>query len=225
MKVVSLWSGGKDSCFACFKAGLEGYNVSYLLNFISEDGSRSISHGLDSELIALQAKATGISLIQRQTARGKYEKIFEDTMNKLKREDIKAVVFGDIYLQEHKDWVDRICDKLNVKPVLPLWNLDTKDIIEDFIDKGFEAIVVSAKQEIFTDKWLGRKIDKTFIEDVCNFKRHIDLCGESGEFHSFVINGPNFKKRIKILAANKTIRNGYHNLNIKKYKIENKDEG
>lgn len=222
-KVVALWSGGKDSCFACYKAIQQGCEVSYLLNFVSENGSKSISHGLDSELIALQGKATGISLVQRKTHWGKYEEVFSQVINELKQEGINAAVFGDIYLQEHKDWLDKICSRLDIRSVLPLWKLNTKDIVENFIDIGFEAIVVSAKAKIFTDEWLGRKIDRTFIEDVSNLKEDIDLCGESGEFHSFVINGPMFKKRIRILEADKTLRDGYHNLNIKEYKIEDKE--
>lgn len=223
-KVICLWSGGKDSCFACYQAMQQGYQVSYLLNFISQERGRSLSHGLDAELIALQAKATGISFIQKRTSRSNYEGVFKQTIDGLKDEGIESVVFGDIYLQEHKDWIDKVCKELKVKPIFPLWKLRTQDIVEDFIEKGFEAIVVSAKQEIFTDEWLGRKIDRNFIEDVRRLEKDIDLCGESGEFHSFVVNGPIFKKRIKILEADKISRDGYHNLDIKKYRLEDKSE-
>jgi uncharacterized protein (TIGR00290 family) len=113
------------------------------------------------------------------------------------------MVFGDIYLQEHKQWVERVCNELGIEALEPLWGMRTEDILDEFIRNGFEAIVVSAKASSqfgpygLDKEWIGHRADADFIKYL-KTKPYIDLCGESGEYHTFVVNGPLFKKKIEI---------------------------
>jgi len=225
-RAVVSWSGGKDSCFACYKAMLDGFEVSYLLNFVSKDG-RCMSHGLDSELIAAQSQAIGIPLVQREVTWETYEQEFKIAMRELKERGISAAVFGDIDVQEHKDWVDRVCGEVGVTPLEPLWGLNPEQILTDFIDEGFEAIVINVKAEPFGQEWLGRKVDRRLLRDLQKLqaKHNVHICGELGEYHTLVTDGPIFKRRIRMLDSRKVLRMGYWEywlLDVLKYDIEEK---
>ncbi|MEA2085924.1 MAG: hypothetical protein U9O84_02645, partial [Chloroflexota bacterium] len=108
MKVVVSWSGGKDSCFACHKALAQGYEVSYLINFISREFRRVSFHGTRARLISRQAQAIGIPLVQYTVPpdMSLYEQRFKKAVSALKRNGVEGMVFGDIYLQEHRDWIE-----------------------------------------------------------------------------------------------------------------------
>jgi len=221
MRVVASWSGGKESCFSCYKAISEGFEVSYLLNFVSKD-ERCMSHGLDSKLIAAQSQAIKVPIVQKEVTWDTYEKGFKTAIRELKRMGMRGAVFGDIDVQEHKDWVDRICNELGIKPVMPLWGLDPKRILTDFIDEGFEAIVVMVKADLLGEEWLGRKVDRNFVNDLLKLGSRVHLCGELGEYHTFVFDGPLFRMRLEILDSKKIARNGYWFLDISKYRISGK---
>jgi len=205
---------------------LDGFEVSYLLNFVSKDG-RCMSHGLDSELIAAQSQAIGIPLVQREVTWETYEQEFKIAMRELKERGISAAVFGDIDVQEHKDWVDRVCGEVGVTPLEPLWGLNPEQILTDFIDEGFEAIVINVKAEPFGQEWLGRKVDRRLLRDLQKLqaKHNVHICGELGEYHTLVTDGPIFKRRIRMLDSRKVLRMGYWEywlLDVLKYDIEEK---
>ncbi|MDH5437652.1 MAG: diphthine--ammonia ligase [Candidatus Bathyarchaeota archaeon] len=226
MKVVASWSGGKESCFACYTAMLDGFEVSHLLNFVSKE-ERCMSHGLDPKLIVAQSQAIGIPIIQREVTWDTYEEGFKTAMMKLKQMGIEGAVFGDIDIQEHKDWVNRVCSEVGIIPMEPLWGLDPEHILTDFIDEGFEAIVINVKADLFGEEWLGRKVDRSFLEDLRKLqsKRNIHICGELGEYHTLVTDGPFFKRRVKILDNRKVLKEGYWKywlLDISRYEIEEK---
>ena len=220
-RVVASWSGGKESCFACYKAILEGFEVTHLLNFISEDG-RCMSHVIDSKLIIAQSQAIEIPVVQRKVTWDTYEQEFKTVIRELKQMGVGGTVFGDIDIQEHKDWVDRVCNELNIKPVMPLWGRDPEQILTDFIDEGFEAIVVMVKADLLGEEWLGRRVDESFVSDLLKLKNKVHLCGELGEYHTYVTNGPFFKRRIKILDSSRMLKNGYRNLDISKHEVSEK---
>ena len=218
MKVFCSWSGGKDCCLACYEAISEGFEVTRLLNMISQDGERSRSHGLRSELIRAQSEAVGIPVLQRGASWESYETEFKKAISQLKREGIEGGVFGDIDLDAHREWIERVCAELSIKPILPLWRGDREKLLRRFIELGFEAIVVAVKEEISGLQWLGRKVDEKFLDDA---KRvGIDLCGEEGEYHTFVIDGPIFLKRIKVIETEKVKRGERIFLDILSYRLE-----
>lgn len=221
--VFVSWSGGKESSLACYKANANGLTPSYLVNMTVEDGSRSRTHGLAREVLSLQAEAIGIPLIQRKTSWESYEDNFKKTVLELKEEGTEGGVFGDIDLEEHRAWVERVCQEINIRPYLPLWGKEQKEILEDFINLGFQAIVVAVKAEVFGERWLGRKIDSEFVNDIIAFE-NITPCGEAGEYHTLVIDGPTFKKKIRILETRIVQREEQRFLDISRCILEDKEQ-
>ena len=224
MQVFASWSGGKDSCFACYRAILEGFRVSHLLNMITEDGRKSCSHGLSAELITGQSAAIGIPILQRKTAMETYEQEFKSAIHELRKVGVEGGIFGDVDFEEHREWVDRVCQAAGVQAFLPLWGCDQMQLLKEFIGAGFKALVVAVNGELFGEEWVGRELDSTFITHVSDLKQkfNISMCGEAGEYHTLVVDGPLFKKRIEILESSKVQRNGYYFLDISKYELKAK---
>ena len=153
---------------------------------------------------------------------------FKKGVNELiEKEEISAMIFGDIHLQWHKDWIDEVCNELGIRAVMPLWNRNSGEIILEFIEYGFNAVVVGVSANYVNegDKWVGKWINNEFInyiEDYIkdnnikdnnikdnnnnNMNSNFDICGENGEYHTFVTNGPLFKKRINILETEKVYK-------------------
>lgn len=217
MSYISSWSGGKDSCFAYYQALSGGYDISHLVNFISKEYQRVSFHGTEAKLIQLQAESIGIPLLQKETTWDGYEQEFKDAVKSLIPEGVTGMIFGDLYLQEQRDWVERVCRELGIEAVEPLWKQGIEIIPFKFIDAGFEATIVSAKSELIDEKWVGRKVDKEFLNHLKD--KNIDLCGENGEYHTFVTNGPIFRKRIKIAKSRPVLRDGYWLLDTLEYSL------
>jgi diphthine-ammonia ligase len=197
------WSGGKDCCHACYLANKSGMKVDYLLNMINEDGIKSRSHGLDARWLQMQSEALGIPLARQGTLSADYEANFKKVMLGLKEKGVTEGVFGDIDVMEHKVWIDRVCAEVGITPHYPLWGMDHLQIITDFINLGFETVIVAAKKALLGDEWLGRKLDHKAVAELINL--HLSPCGEAGEFHTLVVNGPMFKKRLEITEAKKLV--------------------
>jgi diphthine-ammonia ligase len=225
MKVACCWSGGKDSCYAFWKAVALGHDVRYLVNFATIASSgRNASHGLRNELIRLQAEAAGIPLIQRETTWQGYEQSFREVMNELRNKGIEGLVTGDIDIVEHRTWTENICGEVGLEALLPLWKLDRREIMTGFVDEGFESIVVCLKAEILDETWLGRRIDRNFISELLDYGQgcHVDICGENGEYHTFVVDGPAFHKRISVTLGGKVLSEGYWFQDITQAKLVEK---
>ncbi|MDD5018893.1 MAG: diphthine--ammonia ligase [Candidatus Omnitrophica bacterium] len=208
-KAIASWSGGKDSCLACYKAVRQGYNIKFLLNFISRGSGRGCFHGLEGRLLKFQADLIGIPLIQREVSpdMGRYEEEFKAAVTELKKPDIETMVFGDIYLLEHESWIERVCRDIGIAPLEPLWENHPENIVEEFIRSGFKAIIVSCKADTLGQEFLGRTLDQGLIEEFK--KRSICPCGEKGEFHTLVVDGPMFRKPIRIVKAEAILKEGF----------------
>lgn len=215
MSYIVSWSGGKDSCFAFYKAKSAGYYISHLVNFISKKYQRVSFHGTEAKLIQMQAEALDVPVVQKETTPDGYEKEFKKAVRQLIPGGVKGMVFGDIYLEEHKHWVERVCGDLGIEAIEPLWGKNTEDILKEFIDAGFEAVVVSAQSKFVDKKWIGKRVDKEFLQYLK--ENNIDVCGENGEYHTVVVNGPGFNKGIKIENMRTIRRDGYWFLDTVKY--------
>lgn len=222
MSYIASWSGGKDSCFACYQAILEGYHISYLLNFISQEYRRVRFHGTEARLIHMQAETIGTSLLQKETTSDGYEQEFKETVKSLIPKGIEGMIFGDIYLEEHKEWTERVCREIGIEAIEPLWGKDQEGLLLEFIDAGFEARIVSAQSDLFDKKWIGRKVDRDFLKYLK--ENNIDACGENGEYHTLVTNGPLFKKKIEITKSNSIRRDGYWFLDTLEYSLQTFNE-
>lgn len=209
MKAFVCWSGGKDSCLSLYKVmgwtTTDGYpyKIAYLLNMLSKDGQRSRSHGISASLLKLQAEAIGIPIVQQRIDKN-YEEEFKKAV--LSEKNVDAGVFGDIDLQVHRDWVEKVCKDLDIQPILPLWEEKRQDLMNEFIQAGFKTVVVSTNNKFLGKEWLGREINREFVKDLKTFG-NIDLCGEGGEYHSFVYDGPIFKKPVDWTTGEKVLRN------------------
>ncbi len=218
MNYIGSWSGGKDSCFACYKAMQSGYNISCLLNFISKEYKRVSFHGTEAKLIQLQAEALGLPLLQKEVTPNGYEQEFKEAVRSLIPDGARGMIFGDIYLQEHKDWVERVCRELGIEAIEPLWGQEPESVLLDFINEGFKAIIVSAKSELFGEEWIGQKVGRKFFKYLK--ENNINICGENGEYHTLVVHGPMFKKKIRITGTRSIRRNGYWFLDTLEYFLE-----
>jgi len=204
LRVFVSWSGGKESSLALFRALKTGFQVEFLFNMLDEDGIRSRGHGLKKEIIEAQSKALGIPVVYGNASWEDYETEFKRVMKNLREKSIEGGVFGDIDLQDHRDWVERVCSEVGLKAFEPLWNQKYETLLTEFIDSGFKAIIVSAKANLIDDDWVGQSLNLEFLDYL---RRHnIDLCGEDGEYHTFVASGPIFKQRVKILESRKILK-------------------
>ena len=203
MKVFVSWSGGKESCLACYHALQRGYEVAYLLNFVDEDGLRSRSHGIRSSILDLQAEALGIPILHVRTTWDDYERHMKAAISGLKTKGVAGGVFGDLYLPEHRAWNERVCSELGIDAIFPLWGCDPGALLRELITEGFEARVIASR---LGEAWLGRQVDDAFITDIQQLDIH--PCGESGEYHTFVTYGPIFNRRIQLTTGEKVVRDG-----------------
>jgi uncharacterized protein (TIGR00290 family) len=217
------WSSGKDSCLALYEALKEKKKVNFLLNF-AIDGK---VHGINREIIENQAEAIGIPLIQKITTWENYEKNFDEEVLKLKEKGITGIIAGDIDLEEHLEWIKRKSKELCIDYYEPLWKRKREEILNEFVSEGFQAVVVCCIEKA---KFLiGREINKFTIEDFIKDTKEngIDSCGENGEFHTLVIDGPIFNKRLEIIESyEKEINEVRYGkkfiLDIKKWKLKRK---
>ncbi|MFA5761819.1 MAG: diphthine--ammonia ligase [Dehalococcoidales bacterium] len=213
-KAFVSWSGGKDCCLACFKAMNDGLDVRFLLNMATEDGMRSRSHGLSKEVLEMQAQAIDLPLIQRMTSWNDYEQEFSKVLLELKEQGVTDGIFGDIDLDEHRLWVERVCQEYGITPHLPLWAQDQSALLREFIDSGFKALIVAVDASVMGEEWLGRVVDANLVVDL-EKAGNITPCGEAGEYHTLVIGGPLFKKDLEVSKAERIMRDNHWFLDIK----------
>lgn len=214
MKAFVSWSGGKESSLACYRAmQTENIAVNYLLNMIAEDGKHSRSHGISSIILQLQAEAMKIPIVQRKTSWKNYEREFKKAVSDLRKEGVEIGVFGDIDLQEHRDWAERVCKEAGIKSILPLWGKKREKLLEELITVGFKAIIVATKDKFLGKRWLGQPVDLELIKKL-KVLGGIDLCGENGEYHTLVYDGPIFKKPVEFELGKKYLKEGYWFLEI-----------
>ena len=217
MKVFVSWSGGKESALACYKAMSEGHEVIGLLTMVATTGTHSRSHRLRKEILMAQAEATGLRATHRRASWNTYEREFDRALASLKREGLEGGVFGDLFTDDHRKWVEGVCAKPGLTPLLPLWGRESNDILFELVTLGFEAVVVAVKAELLDPSWLGRKIDQPFLREIA--KMGVDVCGEKGEYHTVVVDGPFFKKRIVINNTKVVRRDGMAFLDILDYTL------
>jgi uncharacterized protein (TIGR00290 family) len=205
--ILCSWSGGKDSCFAFMKAIKEGYDAKVLLNVLNEAGKISRSHGIPKHILEQQSAAIGLPIKTISSSWQDYENNFVDALETLKKDHtISHVVFGDIDLQPHRDWEEKVCNKVGIEAVLPLWQQDRKALVTEMLHAGIETIIVSCN-ETMGEYFLGKTLTPAVIEEIESIG--VDACGENGEFHTLVLNCPLFSKRIEVSIVEKVKHENY----------------
>lgn len=196
---VFNWSGGKDSAFALHKyIQHDNPEISCLLTTVNESFNRVSMHGVRTELLERQAENIGIPLVKvmlpEMPDMPTYEKIMRGSLIKLKADGIRTAVFGDIFLEDLRKYREEKLAELDFKCLFPLWKIPTKKLIAEFIDIGFKAVTVCVDERFLDKSFVGRGIDRSFVNELPD---NVDPCGENGEFHSFVYDGPIFKEPVE----------------------------
>jgi len=194
MRCAVMWSGGKDSALAAHRARRDGLEIACLVNFYDEETGRVRFHATRTELIAAQAEAIGVPLVQRGTTWPGFEPVFRETLDALGREGIEGVVFGDIHLADVRAWYEARVRAAGLAHVEPLWAEEPRDLLADFVAGGGRAVVTCCESEKLDESWLGRIIDERFVRDIASIP--IDPCGENGEYHSFAFASPLFARAV-----------------------------
>ena len=207
-KVLFSWSGGKDSTMALHEIlSSRRYEVAALLTTVTEDYDRISMHGIRRVLLEQQAESIGIPLekvlISRQAANEEYETKTMQTLTKYKKSGVASVVFGDIFLEDLKDYREKNLAKLEMKGIFPIWKRDTSELMRAFIALGYKAVTVCVDTQTLDGRFVGRMIDRQFMDD---FPKTADVCGENGEYHSFVYDGPIFKRAVSYRLGEKVLR-------------------
>ena len=221
VKAFVSWSGGKDAALSYYRA-MKNFHITHLLNMVAEDGRISRSHGIRTSVLRLQAEAMELAIVQPRSSWETYEAEFKSALSDLKDKGIEAGIFGDIDLDAHREWVERVSKESGIEAALPLWGEKNREnLIEELIETRFEAVVVAVKKKVLGLEWLGRRIDHDFIRDISKIKG-VDISGEGGEYHTFVMSGPIFKKRINILKSEKVSRSQHSFLDISECELVEK---
>ncbi len=197
-KAFCSWSGGKDSCLALNRAVENDYEVTHLLTMFDETGLHSRSHSVSREVMRAQADALRLELITPNASWQSYETVFIEELKRLKAQNFDAAIFGDIDLQAHRDWEEKVCAAAELEAVLPLWNENRLDLVNEFWREGFRSVVICVNEKYLPKEFCGRVFDKQFVADLPD---GVDACGENGEFHTFVFDGKLFKNAVDYKIA------------------------
>jgi len=207
-KILSVfnWSGGKDSCLALHHIlQNQHFEVKGLLTTVNDAYNRVSMHGVRESLLVQQANSLGIPLHQVRLPELPDMDTYEQEMNKhltqLKAEGITHAIFGDLFLADLKNYRENKLAEIGLTAEFPLWERDTREVLKEFISLGYQTIVVCTQQGL--EDFCGRIIDERFIEDL---PAGIDPCGENGEFHTFVFDGPLFKKPVNFSLGEKIFK-------------------
>ncbi len=204
-KSIFNWSGGKDSSLALYKILKdEQFEISGLLTSINSAFQRVSMHGVREELLDEQASRLKLPLyklqLPEQPSMDEYNGEMSAMMQNLRKDGFTHSVFGDIFLEDLKKYREEKLEKAGFKAVFPIWKRDTTELVKEFIELGFKTMVVCVKAELLDESFAGRIIDEQFIKDL---PVGVDPCGENGEFHTFVFDGPIFDRPIDIEIGEK----------------------
>ena len=217
-KVVLSWSGGKDSALALYELQRAGrYEVASLLTTLAQEYDRVSHHGVRSELLERQAAALRIPLEKlyiRTTSphpcrtddsevMHEYEQLMDQTLLRFKAQGINTVAFGDIFLLHLRTYREERLAKRGMKAVFPIWQRDTKELAQTFIALGFKAYLSCVDREKLGERFAGRHLDGQFLADL---PADVDSCGENGEYHSFVYEGPIFREPVPVKVGTVVLR-------------------
>jgi diphthine-ammonia ligase len=207
MNFVTSWSGGKDSCYAMMQVVEQGYVPKVLLNMMNENGKVSRSHGLPLVILKQQAQKMQLPIEAVPATWGDYEAKFIAVLKALKAQFLlDAAVFGDIDLQPHRDWEEKVCEAASIKAILPLWQQNRIVLVNEMIDNGIETMIVSCNVQM-GEGYLGRMLTKELALEL--HEKGIDPCGENGEFHTLVLNCPLFSEGIELPKFTTKTHNDY----------------
>jgi len=210
-KLVLSWSGGKDSAMSLYELRRnKQYEIVGLLTTVTQDYDRISMHGVRRILLEQQAESVGVPLrkilIPKACTNEIYERLMAEEMEQLKRDGIFLVAFGDIFLQDLKEYREKNLAKAGMKGVFPVWKRDSRELVESFIKLRFKSIITTCDPRVIGEEFCGRVIDNRFLSEL---PASVDPAGENGEFHSFTFDGPIFKQPVAFNVGEKVLRDGF----------------
>lgn len=172
----------------------------------TEDGERSRSHGLPKHVLEAQAAAIGVPLLTANATWDDYQAAFIALLSQAKELGAQTAVFGDIDIPRHREWEENVCLAAGMTAKLPLWQNDRMAVLEEFWAAGFESRLIVAREGLVDRKFLGRILDRMTAEELS--ASGVDACGENGEFHTVVTNGPLFRQPLELQLRDQVLRSG-----------------
>lgn len=204
MKVAVLFSGGKDSNFALYWALNQGFDVKHLVNILPQREDSFMFHKPCVKYTKLQAKSIGVPLTQKKVSGVKEDEVgeLEKILSKLK---VDGIVSGAVASEYQKTRIDSVCERLSLRAFAPLWGKNQEQLVGDIINAGFAVMMVGIAAEGLTEKWLGKILTLDDLAELKELKKKygINFSGEGGEYETFVLNGPMYKKRIVVKKSEK----------------------
>ena len=193
-KAIFNWSGGKDSSLSLYYLlQSKEYDIRYLVTSVNSKFNRISMHGVRQELLRQQAESIGIPLhmvmVPEMPTMEIYNDLMEQTLKRFKEEGIDHSVFGDIFLEDLKKYREERLARVEMKGVFPIWKIPSQQLVREFIDLGFKAVLVCVDEKVLDRSFVGRSLDDALLKDLPS---NVDPCGENGEYHSFVYDGPIF---------------------------------
>ncbi len=197
-KAVFNWSGGKDSALALYKIlQQDEYEIEALLTTINANSRRSSMHGIPVSLLQEQADSIGFPLyiveIAEQSGMNGYEEAMRAAISHFQKQSVTHFIFGDIFLKDIKEYREKQLAPYGITVVEPLWGYSSREAMSEFLSSGLKTIVITTMADSLNHSFIGRTIDKQFIEDL---PHHVDICGENGEYHTFCYAGSIFRRPV-----------------------------
>ncbi|MGH7860524.1 MAG: diphthine--ammonia ligase [Candidatus Binatia bacterium] len=210
-RVLFSWSGGKDSAMALHEVRSRGeVEVAALVTTVTEGFDRVSMHGVRRELLARQAQALGVPLeevvIPRGATNEQYESRLEAALLRYREQGVSRVAYGDLFLEDIRAYREAHLARIGMRGLFPIWKRDTTEMARSFVALGFRALVVCLDPRALHDSFAGRWIDADFF---ASLPEGVDPCGENGEFHSFVVDGPGFREPVRVRAGEVVRRDAF----------------
>ncbi len=212
MRWLCSWSGGKDSALALHRARQQLGDEASLLTMFTEDGERSRSHGLAQVMLRAQAATLDLPLLTAAASWNDYTAVFLAMLRRFREQGGQAVVFGDIDLQDHRDWCLRVCAEAGLACEHPLWGEPREKLVHEVIGLGLDARIVAVRDGVLPPEMLGRRLDGSLLIELS--AAGVDLAGEQGEYHTVVVDGPGFRRPLEFASGEVSLRDGYWFLDI-----------
>jgi uncharacterized protein (TIGR00290 family) len=210
------WSSGKDSAMALYRIRMSRkFEVSCLLTTITDQFRRISMHSVREELLDLQAESVGVPVaklrIPYPCPNNVYEQKMHQLLSELKTRGVTHCVFGDLFLEDVRRYREERLSQIGIQPVFPVWGENTRELAHEMIREGFRAVVTCVDTRKLDPSFAGRDFDRSFLDDL---PRNVDPCGENGEFHTFVYDGPVFRKGIQVEVGERVLRDGYQFVDV-----------
>ncbi|HJX95686.1 MAG TPA: diphthine--ammonia ligase [Candidatus Acidoferrum sp.] len=209
--ILFCWSGGKDSAMALHTLlQRSDVHIAALLTTVTEGYERISMHGVRRELLERQAQSIGLPLhevrIPPQCVNPIYEARTEEALRFHRENGVQKVAFGDIFLEDLRAYREKNLARVGMTAIFPIWKRDTRELIRFFHANKFRAVAVCVDSKVLDPSFAGRELDESFFRDL---PPHADPCGENGEFHTFVFDGPIFQSPIPVRAGEVVNRDGF----------------